>query len=53
MLKDWNVEFAKDLTSLNGRVLPQEKVFQKESQVCNGSSYCCMYLVLSSAAVAI
>ena len=34
MLKDWNVEFTKDLTSINGRVMPQEKIFQKEAQVC-------------------
>ena len=33
MLKDWNVEFAKDLNAMEGRVLPQERIFQKESQV--------------------
>jgi len=35
MLQQWNVEFAKDLTSINGRILPPEKIFQKDGQVCS------------------
>ena len=47
MLKDWNVEFGKDLTSVNGRVLPQEKVFQKESQVlCIMINIVCISIVI-------
>ena len=33
MLQQWNVEFAKDLTSINGRILPAEKIFQKDGAV--------------------
>ena len=48
----WNVEFAKDLNAMNGSVLSQEKIFERESQV---SEWCaCLYvLTLLSAAVAI
>ena len=42
MLKDWNVEFAKDLNAMNGRVLPQEKIYQKDSQVSEWCACLCV-----------
>ena len=32
-LKNWNLEFDKDLVTYNARVLPQEKVYQKDKNV--------------------
>ena len=47
MLQQWNVEFAKDLTSIEGRILGAEKIFQKDGPVCTKCE-CIAFISLSS-----
>ena len=50
ILGGWNLEFDKSLHKFTGRVLPTEKIFQKEASVaitCDIINYCLLRVCLS------